>query len=462
MILNDRNKNSLEQGIQTAEKIAAAVSSVGGTAYYVGGCVRDKLLCRPFTDIDIEVHGVTADTLDKILSSFGHKHEYGASFGIRGLDGTNIDIAMPRLEQATGRGHRDFKTMIDPYIGVEKAAKRRDLTINAIMENVLTHELVDVYGGVRDLERGVIRHVSDASFSEDPLRVLRVAAFHARLGFSVSRDTLALCKSMDISELSRERVLAEAEKALLCSDSPSRFFEFLRECDKLEPWFAELKALIGVDQEPKYHAEGDAYIHTMCVLDEAAGLRERAELPTSFMLAALCHDLGKAATTELINGRIRAFGHESAGQELTEKLISRLTSDVKLKRYTSNMTLLHMRPNMLVAQNSSQKAYNKLFDAAVSPRDLLLLAKADHAGSQSEDKQPYGSIEEKLSDALAKYESIMARPYITGRDLVSCGISPGVKLGEALEFAHKLRLSGIERKDALAQVLAFARDELKS
>lgn len=461
MNLNVSDKSALEKDIQTAEKIAAAVSSVGGTAYYVGGCVRDKLLGLPFTDIDIEVHDVEPKVLDSILSEIGHKREYGASFGIWGLDGTAIDIAMPRLEQATGHGHRDFKTTIDPYIGVKKAAKRRDLTVNAIMENVLTHELVDVYGGMRDLELRILRHVSDESFAEDPLRVLRVAAFHARLGFSVSHDTLELCKSMDISTLSRERVLAETEKALLHSDTPSRFFEFLRECKKLEPWFCELFALIDVKQEPRYHAEGDAYIHTMRVLDEAAKLRERAELPTAFMLAALCHDLGKATTTEVIDGRIRAFGHESAGQELTEKLISRLTSDNKLDRYTSNMTLLHMRPNMLVAQGSSQKAYNKLFDAAVSPRDLLLLAKADHAGSQSNDKQPYEPIEEVLNEALMKYESIMARPYITGRDLVSCGISPGVKLGEALALAHKLRLAGVAHEDAIAQVLAFANDERK-
>ena len=147
-----------EHDLAAAREIAARVADAGGRAYFVGGCVRDQLLQREIKDIDIEVHGVSAETLAEILDSVGERTEMGASFGIFGLKHTGLDIAMPRRERSTGRGHKDFAVSVDPFIGPEKAAERRDFTVNALMQDVLTGEILDFFGGREDLARKRIRH----------------------------------------------------------------------------------------------------------------------------------------------------------------------------------------------------------------------------------------------------------------------------------------------------------------
>ena len=291
-----------------ARRIAAEVARQGGRVYYVGGLVRDRLLGRESKDIDIEVHGVTPQALCAILDSLGELTQMGASFGVYGLRHYELDIAMPRLESATGRGHKDFEIDTDPFLGVFKAAQRRDFTVNAMMEDVLTGEIVDSFGGLADLKAGILRHVSAQSFPEDPLRVLRAAQFAARFGFTVASETVALCRTMDLTALAGERVFGELRKALLKAPEPSVFFETLREMDQLHAFFPEVEALIGVRQEPRFHPEGDVFTHMMLVLNAAAALREQAREPLSFMLSALCHDFGKVGTTSVIDGRIRSFG----------------------------------------------------------------------------------------------------------------------------------------------------------
>ena len=165
----------------TAEKIAAAVADRGGRAYYVGGYVRDLLCGRENKDIDIEIHGISPADLEEILDDFGERIAIGESFGIYNIKGYHIDIAMPRKENARGSGHRDFDISVDPFIGTKDAAKRRDFTVNALMQDVISGEVIDHYGGTDDLNSGILRHVSDDSFPEDPLRVLRAAQFAARL-----------------------------------------------------------------------------------------------------------------------------------------------------------------------------------------------------------------------------------------------------------------------------------------
>lgn len=165
-----------------AEKIANKVSEKGGRTFYVGGFVRDKILGIENKDMDIEVHGVKPEVLREILSEVGEPMSYGSSFGVYSLKGYDIDIAMPRKEHATGKGHRDFEVFVDPFIGTAEAARRRDFTMNAVMEDVLTGELVDPFGGKQDLEKGIIRHIDSDTFVEDPLRVLRGAQFASRFG----------------------------------------------------------------------------------------------------------------------------------------------------------------------------------------------------------------------------------------------------------------------------------------
>ena len=236
--------------IRMAQEVARRVAAAGGRTYYVGGFVRDALMGRENKDVDIEVHGITPQTLASILDGLGSRMNIGESFGIFGLRGFDLDIAMPRKESVRGRGHRDFEIIVDPFIGVEGAARRRDFTVNAMMQDVLTGEILDPFGGKEDLERGTIRHVSDARFAEDPLRVLRGAQFAARFGFRMAEETISLCAAMELSQLSGERIEGELKKALLKAEKPSVFFEVLRQMNQLDVWFPELKALIGVPQIP--------------------------------------------------------------------------------------------------------------------------------------------------------------------------------------------------------------------
>lgn len=445
------NKN-----LTMARAVARRVADAGGRTFFVGGCVRDALRGQSSKDIDIEVHGIAPNALADILDGLGERTSMGVSFGVFGLKHYELDIAMPRREAATGRGHKDFTVYVDPFLGTQKAAERRDFTINALMQDVLTGEVIDHFGGLRDLEQGVLRHVNDISFGEDPLRVLRAAQFAARLHFAVAKETIALCRSMDVSSLASERVMAELEKALLKSDKPAVFFDVLRKVNQLDVWFPEVAALIGVAQEPAYHPEGDAWTHTLLVLDAAAALREQAAEPLYFMLAALTHDLGKALTTKAdATGRIRSLNHETAGLPLATALLSRLTHESKLQKYVLNMVTLHMRPNLLAGQKSGSRATARLFDEAVCPEDLLLLAKADRLGQGR--PGDYGPTERFLQTRLAAYRQLMAAPCVKGVDLVAAGLTPGPDFGAALAYAHKLHVSGVDKESALKQTLAFVR-----
>ena len=438
-----------------AEAIAKKVAEKNGRAYYVGGFVRDAILKKENKDIDIEIHGISPDELRQILCSVGKVITVGEAFGIFGLKGYGIDIAMPRKEKATGKGHRDFDVFVDPFIGAKKAAMRRDFTVNALMQDVLTGEILDFFGGQKDLSDEILRHVNDESFSEDPLRVLRAAQFAARFSFSVADETVALCRKIPLGSLSRERVEAELSKALMKAERPSVFFEVLKSMGKLDEWFPELKNLIGVEQSPIYHAEGDVWNHTMMVIDEAAKMRDKVSYPMGFMLSAVAHDFGKAVSTQIIDGKIHAYAHEIKGLPLIDSFLRRLTNETKLKRYVMNLCEYHMKPNALAENGASVKSTNRMFDSVCAPKDLIYLAAADNFGRISEknntDNTPF------LFDRLQTYESIMAKPCVLGKDLIYAGLTPDKDFSEILSYAHKLHLAGIEKESALKQTLSYAR-----
>lgn len=436
--------------IALSKEIAQAVKENGGRTFYVGGFVRDKLLGIDNKDVDIEVHGVEHDRLYEIISQFGEVKTFGDSFGIFSLKYHNIDIAMPRSEKATGRGHRDFAIYVDPFIGYDKAARRRDFTINAMMEDVLSGEILDYYGGRSDLENRIIRHVDKDSFVEDPLRVLRAAQFASRFGFEVAEETIELCRQIDLTALSKERVEEELKKALLKSEQPSLFFAILSKMEQLSYWFKEIEELKGVVQDPSFHPEGDVYIHTMEVIDRAAMYREETEKPYFFMLSALCHDLGKITTTAFINGRIHAYDHEEEGVKIAEEFIRRLSTNKSQLAYVKNMVRLHMQPNTMTNDRSRIKKTNKMFDQALYPVDLIYLALADRGVGIEETKA-------FLFERYDIYKELMERPYVGGRDLINAGINPGDGFKAYLAYAHKLRLAGVEKETALKQTIEYVR-----
>lgn len=443
------------QDRQMALEVARRVAELGGSCYYVGGFVRDAILGRENKDIDIEIHGITPEQLRQILDSLGQRITIGESFGIYGLKGCGLDFAMPRREEARGMGHRDFDIYVDPFIGTRGAAKRRDFTVNAMMQDVLTGQILDHFGGRADLEAGILRHVNDSSFGEDPLRVLRGAQFAARFGFRLAEETVALCRGMDLEQLPKERIEGEMKKALLKAPKPSVFFEVLRQTEQLGYWFPELKALIGVPQNPRYHGEGDVWNHTMLVLDQAAKLRGQVREPFWFMMAAAAHDFGKALCTVEKNGVLHAYDHEQLGLAPAEAFLRRITTETKGIRYVLNLVELHMKPNVVAKARSAVKVTNRMFDRAIDPEALVAIALADDLGRIS--GEPAGAQEAFLRERLELFRQIMARPCVMGRDLIEAGLKPGEEFTRLLEHAHKLRLAGIEKDRALKEVLGMRR-----
>lgn len=442
---------------ELAGAIAKEVDKLGGRAYFVGGCVRDRLLGLENRDIDIEVYGVKADRLEQLLRKFGEvKANY--SFGVFNIDGCDLDITMPRTEVKTGVKHNEFRTKIEPFLAIEEAAKRRDFTVNAIMENVLTGKIVDPVNGKSDLHGRVIRPVDLKKFSEDPLRVLRAARFAAYLDFTFDAATILLCRGMDLSSLTKERVFAEMKSTLLNTERPSIFFEALREFRQLDDWFPEIKNLIDVPQNETAHKEGDVWRHTMMVLDEAVKKRDSANNPLGLMLSALCHDLGKAVTVTVgEDGVHHSYGHEKEGVPLAGAFLERLTSSKALKDYVLNMVELHQEPHKKAQQNSSMKSFNHMFDKSVCPLDLLALVECDSLGRTP----PLFEEKKVLYDRFSQYCDVMAKPFVSGKDLIAAGIKPNNHFKELLEYAHKLRLADVDKNNALKQVLAYGRKNIR-
>ena len=441
-----------------AYAIAQAVKEAGGNTYFVGGYVRDELLHKDSKDIDIEIHGIAPSELQTILNTFGPSETKGVSFGVYGIKHYDLDIALPRCESSSGRGHRDFEVFVDPYLGTYKASLRRDFSINAMMQDVLTNEIVDNHQGQSDLMNKLIRHVDADTFLDDPLRVLRAAQFASRFNFKIVPETIELCKRADLSALPSERIQTELEKALLKSDTPSVFFKALRDMEQLDHWFPELKALIGVPQAPSHHPEGDAWNHTMMVIDEAAKVRDKASNKLGFMLSAVYHDIGKPYSTTLDEKGYHSYNHHIVGSEMVPKIP--YLKDKSLAKYIQNMVEMHMTPHLLLKESTKVTSYCRMFDKSLNPRDLILLAQSDKLGRAVPNKS-YDESRARLLHYLAIYEERMRQPCVTGQDLIDFGYTPGVLFKQAMEMSHNFQVCGTSKEQAINQVLAFMAKETR-
>ena len=433
--------------------IVGKIHAAGGVAYFVGGCVRDALLDRDCDDIDVEVFALNPDTLTQILSEFGEVYRKGDAFPVFGLkELPEVDFSLPRTENKTGDKHTDFKVFVNPLLSTKAASQRRDFTVNALMYSPMKEIVVDEWGGLMDVELKRLQHIDDVKFSEDPLRVFRCARFAATLNFSVARETINICKNIDVTKLSRERVAAEMTKALLYSEKPSLFFRVLHEMDKLDYWMPELNALVGVKQSKIHHPEGDAFTHTMMVVDEAAKWlkTQRVEKPLPFMLSALCHDLGKAVTTEIReDGKITSIGHDAAGVPLTKKFIGRIYGQTNMMPYITNMVENHMKLRHMANNKSRIKKTRKLFDSSVNPNDLCLLVYADSRGRlTTEEAKSQGNW--FIHDRLFDYNEWLKQPKITAQQLIDLGYEPGPQLGEMLKRAIHISYGESSEKQILS------------
>ena len=419
--------------------MAEAIAREGGRAILVGGYVRDRLLGIEAKELDIEVFGLSFETLERLLSTLGEVIHVGKAFGVFRVKGLDVDFSLPRRDNKVRPGHTGFDVAYDPGMSFAEAARRRDLTMNAIGLDPLTLEYLDPHGGRRDLREKRLRATDPVHFPEDPLRGLRVAGFAARFEMAPDEELKKLCSELDLSELSAERVFAELEKLLLRSEKPSIGFELLRETTLLR-FFPEVEALVGVPQEPDWHPEGDVWIHTMMVLDEAAKLRTgHAADDLPLMYGALAHDFGKPATTRTIEGRITSYEHDVKGAVIAEAFLEKLRAPKELTKKVEALVRHHLAPALFHKNGATAKAYRRLardLDASgVRPDQLLRVATADHLGRTTDDafarRFPSGEHFKKMMESL---ELTVAAPkdVVLGRHLIARGLRPGPEFGRLL------------------------------
>ncbi|HEY5907925.1 MAG TPA: HD domain-containing protein, partial [Vicinamibacteria bacterium] len=430
------------------QQVLSALRSAGGKPYLVGGAVRDALLGLPVTDFDVEVFALAEEKLRAVLASCGRVDAVGAAFtvfklsGLPGVQGA-VDVSLPRRDSKSGPGHRGIAVTGDPGLGIAEASRRRDFTLNAILLDPETGVLQDPWAGRADLDARLLRAVDPATFGDDPLRALRAVQLAARFELRVDEPTARLCASVPLDELPRERIFGELEKLLLLSRRPSVGLALLREWGLLGAVAPELLPLEGTAQEPDWHPEGDVWVHTLQVVDEAASLiddlrgvdRARA---LSVMLGALCHDLGKPRTTTFEEGRIRSRGHEEAGVEPTLALLDRwgvfslLGYDVRAQVVA--LVRDHLKPGELY------KDRDRIGDGAIrrlarkcEPDLLYRVARADCLGRRPGNFAPVAM--EWFRERVRELDVAVKPPaaLLMGRDVVALGVAPGPEVGRIVK-----------------------------
>jgi tRNA nucleotidyltransferase (CCA-adding enzyme) len=454
---------------QTIIDLAQAVRDAGGHAMLVGGCVRDELMGTEPKDWDVEAYGVEPAKLRELLDPFGDVKTVGEAFAVYKL-GSDLDVSIPRRERKSARGHRGFVVEGDPQMSFEDACARRDFTINAILKDVLTGEIVDPFDGRDDIERNILRMVSRETFAEDSLRVLRAAQFAARFEFDIDAETIEVCKQIDVTDLPKERIWGEFEKLLLQAQKPSIGLKWLYDLGVVRQLFPELQSLVGVPQEPEWHPEGDVDVHTMMVVDEARKLIDELDhaRKVTVMLGALAHDFGKPPTTEFIDGRTRSRGHDEAGIPPTLSFLDTLgifTLDgFDVRKQVVRLVRYHLKPGEYYKAKTpvGDGAFRRL--ARKVEADLLYrVAKADSLGRNPDwlPKEKWFGSEaqewfiEKVREL--QIEKKAPEPILMGRDLIELGMRPSPEFKRILDAVYELQLDGkiASLEDALAAVTSL-------
>lgn len=442
------------------EEVILEIERHDGRPFLVGGAVRDLLLGRELKDLDIEVHGVNLPALMDILKKFGEVFEVGRSFGVLKLSTIpQSDWSLPRTDGA-GRKPR---VEIDPDMGIVAALRRRDLTMNALAIDLISHELIDPFCGEQDMSDHVLRCTDPEIFIEDPLRLFRVMQFSGRFEMEPDPILNETCRSMSIKGISAERIEDEFEKLFLLSKRPSLGIRWLERIGRLGEILPELAPTVETPQNPKWHPEGVVFEHTMQVLDAAA--REEL-LPRSeklvLMYAALCHDLGKVVTTTIRpDGRLSSHGHEAESAPLTRALLKRFVGSKELIGKVEKLVRWHMAPLGFVVNNAKPAAYKRL--AALLAPDLSIsfltyLARADMSGRNGNSSQPFSGPLPGLEKFIeyADAAGVLHGPekaLIKGQDVKEF-FNVGPQIGHAVKRAYEIQINeGIDDKTVLLQMV---------
>jgi tRNA nucleotidyltransferase (CCA-adding enzyme) len=447
--------------LEMAQTLARAVRDAGGQALVVGGWVRDRLLGRPAKDIDIEVFGIPADRLHALLERLGPVNTVGESFTVFKV--ADIDVSLPRRESKVGRGHRGFDVTGDPDLSVSDAARRRDFTINAIAWDPLTGETLDPFHGRADLAARVLRVVDPETFGDDSLRVLRAIQLAARFNLTLDAATEAICLAVPLDDLPAERVWGEIEKLLLQADRPSVGLEVAERLGVIARLFPECAVLIGCEQDPEWHPEGDAWVHTLMVVDQARARIDDLAKPqqVAIMLGAVAHDFGKPLTTVVTDdGHIRSPGHEEAGIEPAGRFLDRLnihTMDgYDVRAQVIGFVANHLKPGMW--HKSATPVGDGAFRRLAQKVDLELLARLAEADCRGR-TGPFDCSAMSWFLGRARALGVEHRPpppLLLGRHVLPLGVAPGPAVGRLLREVYERQLDGVVT--STDQAIALARE----
>ena len=438
----------------------------------VGGSVRDRLLGIESKDFDIEVYGLEPQRLRTVLEQIGPVNTVGEHFSVYKLvfhrpalpqtddseqslsdrlapqQRFEIDVSLPRRESKSGHGHRGFVIEGDPAMSFAEAARRRDFTINAILYDPLTGETSDPYGGGADLKRRVLRAVAADTFIEDSLRVLRAVQLAARFEMTIDPATVEVCRTIDLSDLPRERIWGELEKLLTLAEHPSIGLEALLELGVLDQLFPEVRSLVGYQPEEDGQPAEDAFAHTKFSLDEAVKLTSDLSKPkrVAVMFATLCHDLGKPIKSAKIAGAVASPGHDKAVGEPTRAIMNKLglhgIGGYHVRSQVLALVREHLKPREFYQRRETTTDGN--FRRLARRVDINLLYRVAKAcalgrGSASSSVAEDWFIERARAIGV---EHGPPAPLLQGRHLLEAGFEPGPQMGKLLRSVYELQLDG--------------------
>lgn len=400
--------------------IAKKIQNQGGRLYLVGGAIRDKLLNRNIKDEDYCVTGISSEEFKKM---FPNSFSRGKVFQVFELEGK--EFAMARTEKKIGTGHKEFEIQTNKEITIEQDLARRDITINSIAQDVLTEKIIDPFNGKNDIENRKIKATTE-NFSEDPLRVYRVARFASELNFKVDKNTIKMMNNLkkELPSLSKERVFIEFSKAL-ATYKPSTFFYVLRQANVLDIHFKEISNLIGSLQPIEHHPEGDSYNHTMLALDKCTQMTDNLKIRFS----TLVHDLGKGITPK--EEYPHHYGHEINGVELVTKLGNRIKVPTRWIECGKVACREHMRGGIFYKMKPAKKVefIERVAKSNLGLHGLQIVVNSDKLSSRNID---FGNINfENIGNKCLK--------EINGEY-----IRKKYKIKEGIEFGNKLHQERIE------------------
>jgi len=447
-------------------QVMSVIRAASGKPLLVGGAVADLLMGRDPKDWDIEVYGLSMSDLTRAVEEY-RPVEVGKAFGIvklRGIKSIDIDVSVPRLTNFAGI--KDQVTL-DPTMTPLEAARRRDFSINSMFYDPETDTVGDHFDGLKDVQNGLLRATDPVTFVEDPIRALRGAQLLARKCEMVEYQTEALCAQLVplLRTLPRERLYEEWRKLLMLAEQPSQGLRFLLAIGGLEV-FPELGSLIGCEQNPQWHPEGDVWEHTLRVVDAAAwAIRgQRKELPElpeewheGFMFGALCHDMGKPLVTD---EELKAHGHDKAGEDPARAFMGRLTNQKELTQQVVTITRQHMNVSNLSFAMQTVKRPHPMWRRLHNKYRLDVAGWFSRCDGLASRMRPGIEVvvmeDHKPSEyAWRFFEELGPEPIakvLEGKDLIAEGIPGGQHFGPMLQAAYEAQLDGETDKTKLLAI----------